>query len=284
MKYAELIVVCGLPGSGKTTTIKELYPDYAHISSDDIREELYGDASCQDNPDMVFFNMRNRTLENLDKGISVVYDATNLTRKDRAFIIDSCPKYVAIKCLIIWAPIEECIKRDSGRNRVVGEHVIKRMVRRFQMPYFDEGFEEIQIEKTFIDKSYKDNVIDSLNISHDNPHHTYSISEHCAEAYKYCIENKMDDDVRVAALYHDVGKPFVKSFKNSKGEVTDIAHYYNHENVGAYISIGLDIPINSIWLISTHMEPFHNSKYYRNLPQFLKEAVDTLHTADINAH
>ena len=32
------------------------------------------------------------------------------------------------------------------------------------------------------------------------------------------------------------------------------------------------------------LEIDYNSKYYRNLPQFLKEAVDTLHTADINAH
>ena len=46
----KLIVLVGLPGSGKSTLARKLierYPSAAWLSSDQIREQLYGDASCQ---------------------------------------------------------------------------------------------------------------------------------------------------------------------------------------------------------------------------------------------
>ena len=71
---------------------------------------------------------------------------------------------------------------------------------------------------------------------------------------------------------------------NTKGETTDIAHYYNHENVGTYISLGTTRNITISWLINHHMDKFHHSKYYDRLPQFLKEELDKLNECDINAH
>ena len=38
------------------------------------------------------------------------------------------------------------------------------------------------------------------------------------------------------------------------------------------------------WLISVHMDPFLNTKYYNKLPAFLKHDVDLLHEADKAAH
>ena len=38
------------------------------------------------------------------------------------------------------------------------------------------------------------------------------------------------------------------------------------------------------WLISNHMEPFFDSKYYRNLQPELKTILDELHEADRAAH
>jgi hypothetical protein len=32
------------------------------------------------------------------------------------------------------------------------------------------------------------------------------------------------------------------------------------------------------------MDPFLNTKYWRNLPTFLKKDIDLLHEADLNAH
>ena len=39
-----------------------------------------------------------------------------------------------------------------------------------------------------------------------------------------------------AAEMHDIGKLATKTFINYKGEKSDVAHYYGHEHVGAYIA------------------------------------------------
>ena len=51
------IMLVGLPAVGKDTWANEYikkHPNTVIHSSDDIREELYGDASCQNNPEKVF--------------------------------------------------------------------------------------------------------------------------------------------------------------------------------------------------------------------------------------
>ncbi len=41
----------------------------------------------------------------------------------------------------------------------------------------------------------------------------------------------------MAAMLHDIGKPFTKSFVDSKGNPSKEAHYYQHHLVGAYMSL-----------------------------------------------
>ena len=284
-----LILLCGIPGSGKTTWAKNYIsknPDFVHLSSDAIRAELYGDENIQGNPVEVFTLMQKKAVESLNAGHNVVYDATSMTRKDRAGIISMCPKFTHIQCNIIWAPIETCIERDATRERTVGKEVIDRMLKRFQMSYYDEGIDEINIirPENFDWDSYYDCIIDAMKIPHDNPHHQLDIYNHCREAFNYAVEKNFDCEIREAAYCHDCGKPYVKSFVNTKGELSDTAHYYQHQCVGAWIACGLTFNIHTIWLISTHMAPFLNEKYYKNLSPYLKTMVDQLHECDMQAH
>ena len=286
MYRPKLILLVGIPGSGKTMYAEnyiERNNDTIHLSSDAIRKELYGDESVQGDPAEVFSLMRQRAIELLNEGHNVVYDATNMTRKDRACIIGACPRFVQIECHIIWAPIEECIKRDAARERTVGKEVIDRMIKRFQAPYYDEGIDEIMIVRTYYSDEYYQKCFEDMQIPHDNPHHTLSIYEHCIAA-RDCITSTTHDMYH-AAWWHDIGKPYVKSFIDSKGNVGDIAHYYGHQCVSAWISYGLfGVTPKIAWLISTHMDPFLNTKYWRNLPAFLKKDIDLLHEADLAAH
>lgn len=293
----KFIMLVGIPGSGKSTHAKNLIlsTNGIHLSSDGIRAELYGDEAIQGNPSEVFEIMHRRTLEALADGNNVIYDATNITRKDRASIMSKIPKYVETECHIVWAPIETCIERDSKRERSVGKEVIDRMLKRFQAPYYDEGFDSIEIFRPddFDAEIYTKNIATSVNIPHDNPHHIYPVDEHCRVAgdYLYVRFNSIGGNFKEwelvkAAYIHDIGKGYTKSFKDTKGNVTEIAHYYQHQCVGAWLSYGI---INNTtpyiaWLISTHMEPFFKSRYYLNLPPFMKKDIDLLHEADLNAH
>ena len=286
-----LILLCGIPGSGKTTYAEKMKNSYTyHLSSDAIRKELYGDENIQGNPSDVFALMQDRAIMLLNNGFDVIYDATNITRKDRASIITKCPMVAQIECHIIWAPIETCIKRDAARERTVGKEVIDRMLKRFQAPYYDEGIDKIKVifPDEFDMQKYIYDSTEDMRIPHDNPHHTLDIFDHCESAYKYVVNNDMCDNIMaLAASFHDIGKPYVKSFFNTKGEPSDTAHYYQHQCTGAWMVYGLiadEIRVDVAWLVSTHMAPFLNEKYYKNLPAYLKNSVDLLHEADLAAH
>ena len=289
MNRPTLIILIGPPGAGKTTYAHkyiEEHPGTVHLSSDNIRKELHGDETIQDNPNEVFAIMQRRAIDGLNFGYDVIYDATSMTRKDRAGIITACPKFVKIECHIIWAPIEACIERDAARKRTVGKEVIDKMMKRFQAPYYDEGINEIKIilPDDFDDGEYRLKCMNEMMIPHDNPHHTLDVYSHCLEANKYIFHKTKDDDLDKAAFFHDIGKPYVKAFVDSKGNPCEQAHYYQHQCVGAWMSYGTHNSVNIAWLISTHMEPFFNSKYYNKLPAYLKSKIDLLHEADLNAH
>lgn len=290
---SKLFILCGLPGSGKSTYAKKLISecnfDIIYLSSDAIREEIYGDASIQGNPEDVFKIMHSRASEALKKGVSIIYDATNINRKNRKSIIDIGKRYDSyIACHIVWAPIDECIRRDSERTRNVGTDVIMKMAKRFEAPFFDEGINFIKVifPDDFDADSYTSICELEMNIPHDNPNHSLNILDHCKEAFKY-LNSKSSAKYKVAyaAKWHDLGKPMTKSFINSKGQITPIAHYYNHDNVGAWMSYGIkNMSLYSTWMISNHMQPFFNSKYYNKLSDELKSDIDLLHEADIEAH
>jgi predicted kinase len=315
---AKLIILCGLPGSGKSSYADSIL-DNAQLFSDDsdaevvihssdaIREELFGDPSFQGDNSKVFELMHKRTREDLRAGKTVVYDATNITRKARrAAIALADATNDTIECHIVWTSPEECVRRDSLRNRSVGRAVIDKMLRRWQSPWFDEGFDKIELvvyEPDFDQVDYVAQSTSKMHIPHENPHHQLGVWEHCQEARAW-LENYFKESpdkipydrfaLETAAMWHDIGKPYTKFFK--PGE--DVAHYYDHHCVGGYLAYGLflrpyafgmsdwtqDKACFISWLISTHMEPFFNSSYYRGLNANWKWYIDTLHMADVNAH
>ena len=133
---------------------------------------------------------------------------------------------------------------------------------------------------------YYDKHIKALEIPHDNPHHTADVAEHCRLCGNGLIDLDLPGVVKSAGYVHDIGKPYTKTFINNKGETTEVAHYYGHQGVGAWISYGF-MSINRIvlaWLISTHMAPMINQKYYNSLDPLYKSWIDALHKADLEAH
>lgn len=289
MNRPRLMLLVGPPGCGKSTYatkyIKE-NPNTIHLSSDSIRKELWGDEAIQGDNNEIFSLMQTRAVDALNNGLDVIYDATNMTRKDRSYIIELCPKFVQIEAHIIWAPIETCIERDAARERTVGKAVIDKMLKKFQAPYYDEGIDVIEIIRPegFDGNQYRADCINAMVIPHDNPHHTLNIFDHCAEANRYLYPKITSNVMDMAAFWHDMGKPYVKAFVDSKGNPCETAHYYQHHCVGAWMSYGVCISPDVAWLVSVHMDPFMNTKYYRRLPAYLKEKVDLLHEADKAAH
>lgn len=297
---AKFVMLIGLPGAGKSQYAERLHSDLhltnpTILSSDSIRKEIYGDETVQDNPEKVFELMRQRTVASLNEGRDVIYDATNISRKKRRHLLSQLPSCDKIAC-VVWAKYETCVERDATRERSVGEYVIKRMLLNFQPPYFDEGWDRIEFKLN--DTPYtRCDYDDWLDCEHDNPHHNNSVKEHTTkvmrEALKRCYARSdkkgLDVVMIVTASLHDIGKKFVKAFKNSRGEPTEIAHFYNHHNVGSYFAIGyeetfgMNITQRALvyWLINVHMDPFLQTKYSASLSDSLSKLLNAFHECDV---
>ncbi len=173
-KLPELIVLCGLPGAGKSTYARQYvqeHPETKIMSSDSIRKELYGDESIQGKPAEVFDLMKRRAVEHLNNGIDVIYDATGMMRMHRGEIVSFVPEYVPKRCVIVWASLEECIERDSHRSRKVGKDIIEMLAKTFESPCHDEGFKEINIimPENFDSDEYERKCLENMKAWKDQP-------------------------------------------------------------------------------------------------------------------
>ena len=269
MQIPEFIMLVGLPGSGKSTYIKEHYLSYSIHSSDAIREELSGDVNNQKINTQVFDILHKRVKEDLIHGKNVVYDATNINWKRRkAFLQElgniNCQKI----CIIIATPFEICCSRNLERDRVVPNSVIERMYKSFDIPWYNEGWNDIKIIYTDVNfKSLYGHYLNFLNstanFDQHSKWHTETLGVHSVKTARYVADNaaklnkSIVDDIKIAAMLHDCGKPSVKSFKDSKGNDSEFAHYYNHENVGAYESLFYEKPDHSDNLLIAALIRWH---------------------------
>lgn len=245
----EFLMVVGLPGSGKSTYIEKYYSNYHVHSSDAIREELSGDVNNQDINKQVFSTLHKRVKDDLVAGHNVVYDATNISWKRRKAFLQELKNVDCRKiCHVIATPFEVCLEQNKNRDRVVPYNVIERMYKNFDIPWYNEGWDDIKIwyEHNSYKEAYGDwntFIYDTLDFNQESNWHKNTLGEHCRKCFEYVREhiNELScfnkKETLIAAALHDCGKPFTKDFHDSKGNECEYAHYYNHENVGSYNSL-----------------------------------------------
>lgn len=142
---AKLILMVGIPGSGKTTFANTMFDeDTIILSSDGIRKELFGSEADQDHNDIVFQTLYSRARENLANNKTVVLDSTNSSKENRKRALSHFTNMnISISAIVIDTNLETCIKQNAQRERVVEESVIKEFADSFSFPTKDEGFDEI---------------------------------------------------------------------------------------------------------------------------------------------
>ena len=273
-----LIVMFGVPASGKSYIAQKLAFDRGAfvMSSDAIREELYGTAECQDNPDKVFSILQQRTTDLLKKGESVIIDATSLIKKYRVSNLKTYKGKFNRAILIVCATeLEIILRQNQQRDRHVPEDAIMRMFKTMSFPRDEEGWDGIYIlPHPENKKSLEDYLTDCKGIEHDNPHHKLNIYDHMIACEEYLqIKDKAankepSEFLYKVARYHDIGKPIVKSRMKRKGKewIEDTcSHYMGHADVGSYMAACSPDPLANelmITLIGAHMDRFASPETY----------------------
>ena len=136
--WGEVILLSGLPGTGKDTWIRQNAPGLPTISPDRIRREL--NAAPTGNQAKVIQTAQERAKELLRSRQPFVWNATNITRELRQEQVGLFERYGArVRIVYLETPWETELRRNAGRHEKVPQAAIEAMLRRTEPPTPDEA-------------------------------------------------------------------------------------------------------------------------------------------------
>lgn len=120
-----------------------------------------------------------------------------------------------------------------------------------------------------------------IGFDHKHPHHHLDVWEHTLEVIRNL--NTLDLELNIAALFHDIGKPFCY-------QEGDVRHFYGHPEVSEKITrqvllnIGFDLNFveRVAYLVKTHDTPINPNQLDNDL-ELIKKRLQ-LQYADAKAH
>jgi predicted kinase len=139
----KIVVLVGLPGSGKSTWLARLGVNA--LSSDEMRRLISDDPANQNIHRRVFRLLRDLIKERLELGRPETYvDATHLTPWERRPYIRLGQLYECdVEAVFFDVPLEVCIARNQLRGRVVPREAIVAMAGKLAPPSMSEGFTRV---------------------------------------------------------------------------------------------------------------------------------------------
>jgi predicted kinase len=133
--HSQLMILCGPSGIGKSRFVAQHCQQMAVVSLDQIREELHGDRTCQDDPHRVVARGHTQLKQYLLHRQHVVWDATNLRQDYRKPLYALGRAQHALITLVIFLAAEADIYRgNANRPYAVPVEVLDRQLASYQFP------------------------------------------------------------------------------------------------------------------------------------------------------
>jgi predicted kinase len=147
MKKLTVTLMCGVPGSGKSTWIKNNKKSNVDIISlDEIRRSVYGHQYHKDADVWVIAFAKSMAILLLKQNRSIIVDATNVIPFMRNAWRDIADQYGAVTELVLFdIPLKVCKQRNAGRSKDqrVPNKVIERFAKLMTPPSKYETYDKI---------------------------------------------------------------------------------------------------------------------------------------------
>jgi predicted kinase len=126
----------GIPGSGKTTFVREKFPHYKRINLDTLHTRSREDEEI---------------ANSLTNGTDVIIDNTNTTTRARKKYIDIAKLFgLSVRAVYLECPVDIAMKRNasrSGKERVPDKALLY-YNKILQPPSLEEGFDDVIVIST----------------------------------------------------------------------------------------------------------------------------------------
>lgn len=128
-----LYVMCGVPGSGKSTFSRQFAEEHGleRFSFDEMR--------C-----FRLAEYMRPALKAMREGKSVILDTTNLRVNVRKKVLQAVEDIPCKKVVVYMnTPLEQCLYRNAHRENRLQDFIVESSYRSLQKPTHDEGWDEI---------------------------------------------------------------------------------------------------------------------------------------------
>ena len=152
----ELVMLCGIPTSGKSTYVEKLkkldyWKDAVVLSTDNYIEnyakrvgQTYNEVFDDVIPDATR-ELELQLITAKDKGKNIIWDQTNLSRKSRKNKLRKIPSFYARAVVYFEISLEDALERNKHREgKFIPESILKRMWHQFEIPTHNEDFDYVE--------------------------------------------------------------------------------------------------------------------------------------------
>ena len=199
----QLLMLKGLPASGKTTKAKELvdtgHGSWVRVNKDDLRKLMDNGVHSKENEQRIIRTRNSIIFDALANGRNVVVDDTNFAPVHAETLKAIADQFEAeFKVTFMNTPLEVCLERNAARENPVPAEVIQHMYDKYikpPTPPLPEG------------EPYNDNLEEAIivdvdgtlaHIDPNNPRNVYDASR--------AMEDILDDAVAsIVSMAYDNG-------------------------------------------------------------------------------
>lgn len=137
----EVVLMCGVPGSGKSTWRRHHLDESHVVVSKDLMPRSVRKQLRQEREIRAAIGL----------GRPVVVDNTHITRAERAPVI-ALARALGAPCraVVVRAPLEASLERNAARSgrEQVPHGIVRQMARQWEEPSLDEGLVSVMVVQT----------------------------------------------------------------------------------------------------------------------------------------